>query len=72
MGYLGKILILTGLVFIAVGGLLLFVGRIPFIGRLPGDIYIQRKNFSIYFPITTSIILSIILTILFSIFFRGK
>lgn len=72
MGYLGKILILTGLIFIAVGGLLLAFGRIPFIGRLPGDIYIQRKNFSIYFPITTSIILSIILTILFSIFFRGK
>jgi len=65
-----KLLIVFGLVLAAVGGILLFVGRVPFIGRLPGDIYIQRRNFSLYFPLTTSILLSIILTLLFSLFGR--
>lgn len=67
---LARMLILFGLVLAAVGGLILFVGKVPFIGRLPGDIYIQRKNFSFYFPLTTSILLSILLTILFSLFRR--
>ncbi len=67
---LARLLILFGLILAAVGGLILFVGKVPFIGRLPGDIYIQRKNFSFYFPLTTSILLSILLTILFSLFRR--
>lgn len=65
-----RMLILLGLVLAAVGGLILFIGKVPFIGRLPGDIYVQRKNFSFYFPLTTSILLSILLTILFSLFRR--
>lgn len=67
---LARMLILFGLILAVVGGLILFVGKIPFIGRLPGDIYIQRKNFSFYFPLTTSILVSILLTILFSLFRR--
>ena len=67
---LAKLLIVFGLILTVVGGLILFVGKVPFIGRLPGDIYIQRKNFSFYFPLTTSILLSILLTILFSLFRR--
>ncbi|MGB4782795.1 DUF2905 domain-containing protein [Candidatus Methylomirabilis sp.] len=67
---LARLLILFGLILAVVGGLILFVGKVPFIGRLPGDIYIQRKNFSFYFPLTTSILLSILLTILFSLFRR--
>lgn len=70
MDSLARMLILFGLVLAAIGGLLLFIGKVPFIGRLPGDIYIQRKNFSFYFPLTTSILLSILLTILFSLFRR--
>ena len=58
----GKILIFIGIIMIVVGGLFLFGNKIPFIGRLPGDIAIQRKNFNFYFPITTSIIISIILS----------
>lgn len=65
-----RLLILFGLILAAVGGLILFVGKLPFIGRLPGDIYIQRKTFSFYFPLTTSILLSILLTLLFSWFSR--
>ena len=67
---LARLLILFGLILAVVGGLILFVGKVPFIGKLPGDIYIQRKNFSFYFPLTTSILLSILLTILFSLFRR--
>ncbi len=65
-----RLLILFGLILAAVGGLVLLIGKVPFIGRLPGDIYIQRKNFSFYFPLATSILLSIILTLLFSFFGR--
>ncbi|MGH8650625.1 MAG: DUF2905 domain-containing protein, partial [Burkholderiales bacterium] len=66
----GKLLILFGLSLAAVGGLMLFIGKVPYIGKLPGDIYVQRKNFSFYFPLTTSILLSIVLTLLFSLFSR--
>ena len=65
-----KLLIVFGVILAAVGGLMLFIGNIPYIGRLPGDIYVQRKNFSFYFPLTTSILLSIVLTLLFSLFSR--
>jgi len=66
----GKLLILFGLILAAVGGLMLFIGKVPYIGKLPGDFYVQRKNFSFYFPLTTSILLSIVLTLLFSLFSR--
>lgn len=66
----GKLLILFGLILAIVGGLMLFIGKVPYIGKLPGDIYVQRKNFSFYFPLTTSILLSIVLTLLFSLFSR--
>lgn len=65
-----KLLILFGLILVAVGGLLLFIGKVPYIGKLPGDIYVQRKTFSFYFPLTTSILLSLILTLLFSFLSR--
>jgi hypothetical protein len=68
MGALGKMLILLG-VFIILVGFLLWVGeKIPWIGRLPGDIIIREKNFTFYFPLATSILISIILTLLFTLF----
>ncbi|MBI4380831.1 MAG: DUF2905 domain-containing protein [candidate division NC10 bacterium] len=70
MDSFAKLLILFGVILAAVGGLMLFIGKVPYIGRLPGDIYVQRKNFSFYFPLTTSILLSIVLTLLFSFFSR--
>jgi len=59
---LGKIMILIGGVFIVVGCILLLAPRIPFIGKLPGDIHIKRDNFELYFPLATSILLSIVLS----------
>lgn len=67
---LARTLILFGIVLVVVGGLLLFAGKIPFLGKLPGDIYVERPHFSFYFPLTTSIILSVLLTLLFNLFGR--
>ncbi len=61
---IGRFFLILGIVFIAIGAILLLGSKIPYIGRLPGDIYIKRDNFTFYFPITTSIILSIILTLI--------
>jgi hypothetical protein len=60
----GKILIGLGIIMIVIGGLFVIGGKIPFIGRLPGDIAIQKKNFSFYFPITTCIIISVIFSLI--------
>ena len=67
---LGKILIFFGVILILIGGAILLAGKVPWIGRLPGDIFIQKKNFTFYFPLATSIIISIILTLIFSILGR--
>ncbi|MGQ9570539.1 MAG: DUF2905 domain-containing protein [Thermodesulfovibrionales bacterium] len=70
MQHIGKFLIFLGLLISAIGGILFLSGKIPWIGRLPGDILIQRKNFTFYFPLATSILLSILLTLLFWLFGR--
>ncbi|MFQ5864193.1 MAG: DUF2905 domain-containing protein [bacterium] len=59
----GKFFIFLGLLFLAIGIFFVFIKQIPFFGKLPGDILIQKKNFTFYFPVTTSIILSILLSI---------
>jgi hypothetical protein len=68
MADFGKFLILFGTIVVIVGIILLISPKIPWLGRLPGDILIRRKNFTFYFPLATSIILSIILTVLINIF----
>jgi hypothetical protein len=65
---IGRMLVILGVLLVIVGLGFMFADKIPYIGRLPGDIYIKREKFSFYFPLTTSIVISIILTILFSIF----
>ena len=67
---LGRLLILAGIMAIAIGVVLLFLPRIPWLGRLPGDIVVQRERVTFYFPIVTSIVVSIVLTILLNLFFR--
>jgi len=68
LGPLGKMLILLGVFIILIGVLLVIGEKIPWIGRLPGDIIIRKKNFTFYFPIVTSILISIILTLFFMLF----
>ena len=62
---IGKILIAFGLLIVLAGVVLVLVGRVPWIGRLPGDIHIQRGNFTFYFPLATSLLLSAVLTLIF-------
>jgi len=64
LAHIGKFLIITGLIIAVLGVILMLAGKVPFLGRLPGDIIIERKNFTFYFPLATSIILSIILTLI--------
>jgi len=68
--HIGRLLVITGLVIAAVGGLLMLTGKVPWLGRLPGDIMIQKRNFTFYFPLATSIILSLLLTLIFWIIGR--
>ena len=62
---IGKLLIVLGIVIVVIGILLTQSDKIPFIGKLPGDIFIRKGNFTFYFPIVTSVVISIILTLLF-------
>ena len=68
----GKVLIVIGALALVAGLFLTFNWKIPFLGKLPGDIKIERENFTFYFPVVTSIILSILLTLIFYLvkFFR--
>jgi hypothetical protein len=61
---LGKILVIIGAVIMALGGVFLLSGKLPWIGKLPGDIVIHKKNFTFYFPLATSLIASLILTLI--------
>jgi hypothetical protein len=60
----GKALVALGLLIALAGVVLMLVGRVPWLGRLPGDIHIERGNFSFYFPLVTSLLLSVVLTLL--------
>jgi len=61
---LGKLLILFGGMLALIGVLILFLGKIPWLGRLPGDILIERGKFSFYFPLTTSLLISLVLSMI--------
>ena len=68
MPSIGKSLIIIGLIIAVIGLILTLAGRIPWIGRLPGDIYVKRENFTFYFPLATSIIISLILSFILWLF----
>jgi hypothetical protein len=65
MQELGKTLIMFGIILLGVGLLLTFFNKIPFLGKLPGDILVQKKSFTFYLPLATSILASGILSFLF-------
>jgi len=68
MQELGKTLMLIGVVLLAIGAGLYFLKGFPFLGKLPGDILVQKKNFTFYFPLATSLLLSLLLTLFFYLF----
>jgi Protein of unknown function (DUF2905) len=69
---MGKLLMIIGVVFIGIGLLVTLLSQFPFLrfGKLPGDIYIKRDNFTFYFPLTTSILLSVLLSLIFFLLSR--
>jgi hypothetical protein len=68
MAGLGKSIIILGIIIIAFGILITFAGKIPWLGRLPGDIHIKRDNFTFYFPLATCILLSVLFSLIFWLF----
>lgn len=70
MNGMGRTLIVLGLVLLAAGLYISFGPRIPWLGKLPGDIAFKRENFSFYFPLTTSILLSVLISLILWLFRR--
>jgi hypothetical protein len=68
MNDLGRSIIAIGIFLIIVGIIMTLAGKIPGVGKLPGDILIRKENFSFYFPLTTCILLSIILSLFMYLF----
>jgi hypothetical protein len=64
MSDLGRMLIVLGVVVALLGVVLVLAGRVPWLGRLPGDLHVQRDGWSFHFPLGTSILLSLVLTVL--------
>jgi ribose/xylose/arabinose/galactoside ABC-type transport system permease subunit len=67
-GDIGKIIIFIGLLLVAIGLVCMVGNKLPSIGKLPGDIAIERKNYSFYIPVTTCIVISIVLSFIFWLF----
>ena len=61
---IGRMLIVFGLLIALAGVALVLVGRVPWLGRLPGDVHIQRGSWTFYFPLATSLLLSVVLTLI--------
>lgn len=68
--HIGKLLIIVGLALVGAGLLVTFAGKIPFLGKLPGDIRIEKDNFSFYFPLASCLIISVIVSLLLWLFRR--
>ena len=67
---LGKLLVLTGVFVVILGLLIVFWSRIPLLGKLPGDIFLQKGNFQFFFPIVTCLVISAALTIIINLVIR--
>ena len=69
MGSLGKMLLMMGIVLLLIGGILIIGERFG-LGKLPGDIFIQKGNFTFFFPIVSTLIISLLLTLILNILKR--
>lgn len=69
---MGKILIIVGLVLVLLGLVIHFAPKLPWLGKLPGDIVIDRGNFKMFIPITTSILLSLLVSLILYLVNKGK
>jgi len=69
---IGRALVVFGAVIVLVGVLLMFAGKVPWIGKLPGDIVVRKGNFTVYAPLMTGLILSILLTLILNLWARRQ
>jgi len=67
---IGRTLLVVGVLIAIVGGLVLIAGQLPWLGRLPGDISVERDNFRLYVPLATCLLLSLILTVVLNLLAR--
>jgi hypothetical protein len=67
---LGRFLVVLGAIAVLAGVVLMLAPRLPWLGRLPGDIVVQRGPVTLYFPLMTSIVLSVVVTLLLNLFWR--
>lgn len=67
---MGRALVVVGVLTAIIGAFLWLGGKVPGLGKLPGDILIKKENFTFYFPLTTSILVSIVLSIILALFRR--
>jgi Protein of unknown function (DUF2905) len=70
MAPIAKALVFAGIAIVVIGLALWGLSSVPYVGKLPGDIYVRRGNFTFYFPIVTCIVISIVATLLFSLLRR--
>ena len=67
---IGRALIVFGAIIVLIGVLLVFAGKIPFVGKLPGDVVVRKGNFTLYAPIMTGLVLSLLLTLVLNLWAR--
>ena len=70
MPQIGKILIIIGVIFLLLGALFVADGKIPLLGKLPGDFTIKGKNFIVYIPLATGLVLSILISVILNLIGR--
>jgi hypothetical protein len=69
---LGRTLVIVGLFITVLGAIMLLTPRVPWLGRLPGDIVIHRDDLTIYIPITTMLIVSVVLSVVLNVIGRSR
>jgi hypothetical protein len=67
----GRLLIILGGVLLIAGAVLMLLPHVPWLGKLPGDVVVERERFTFYFPIVTCLVVSVVLTIVLNLFFRS-
>lgn len=69
---IGKLMVIAGIILLLAGVMLIYFQKIPFIGKLPGDIFYKKGNFTFYFPVVTSILLSIVVSLIIFVLNKSR
>ncbi|MBP9865833.1 MAG: DUF2905 domain-containing protein [Candidatus Omnitrophica bacterium] len=72
MKEMARLLIVSGVILVLAGLVMAGLGKVPGVGKLPGDFYYKRGNFSFYFPLATCLLVSLLGTLIFNFFKKGN